>query len=64
MKNEILGAAKDCARNFLYYDRKHDEDLPVDAMFEAIESDLVTFDDIADAFKSELQEYYKTFYKP
>jgi len=63
MKNEILGAAKDVARNFLYYDRKHDEDLPVDAMFASIENGLVTFDEISNAFRTELEEYYKTFYK-
>ena len=62
MKEEILNAAKDAARDFLYYNRKDDEDLPVNVMFQSIENGLVTFDEIAKAFKKELIGYYKTFY--
>jgi hypothetical protein len=54
-KWDILGAASDLAIKFAYYDRKEDENLPVGAIQKAIEAEVVTVDEIVEAFAKELK---------
>jgi len=50
----ILGATADLVRNFMYYDRKEDEDLTVDEIWESIDSGEVTKDEIVKQFSKHL----------
>lgn len=50
-KENILATASDCGYNFIYYDRKEDEELPRGQIEEAIEAGEVTVDEIVEAFK-------------
>jgi hypothetical protein len=47
----IFAAAGDLASQFMYYDRKEDEDLPVDAIEDAVAAGEITLDEIAGAFR-------------
>jgi hypothetical protein len=51
----ILGTVSDLVANFLYYDRKGDEDLPRGQIEEAIENKEITADEIVELFKKELE---------
>lgn len=42
--------------NFLYYDRKSDEDLPMGVIEETIKNGLITVDEIVAKFKAELEK--------
>lgn len=54
-RREIIEAnVKTLVARFLYYDRKEDEDLPRDAIQEAIEAGEISAHDIASLFSSEL----------
>jgi hypothetical protein len=53
-KELILGTVDDMVADFLYYDRKEDEDLPRGAIEAAVESGEVTADEIAAKFRSGL----------
>jgi hypothetical protein len=46
----ILGTIDDLVGDFLYYDRKGDEDLPRGAIQEAIEAGEITAAEIAEQF--------------
>lgn len=59
MKDLIIANIEDLVSNFLYYDRKEDEDLSVEQLNSAIKSGEITLDEIADIFKSELQRRFK-----
>lgn len=50
----ILNVACDLAADFLYYDRKEDEDLPLGQIEAAIKAGELTADDIVRAFADEL----------
>ena len=52
-KENILCTVKDLASNFMYYDRKEDEDLPRGAIEEAIKNNEITTDEIINAFRDE-----------
>ena len=54
MKELILGYVADLVSNFLYYDRKGDEDLPLDAIQETIVNGEITIEEIVAKFKEEL----------
>lgn len=57
--NEILeNTIIDMVSNFLYYDRKEDEDLPVGAIDEAIRTGRTSVDEIVSRFRSELERGY------
>lgn len=59
MKDLIIANVNDLVSDFLYYDRKEDEDLSVEQLNAAIKSGEITIDEIADIFKSELQRSFK-----
>jgi len=43
--------------NFIYYDRKEDEDLSENKLDEAIKNGDVTIDEMVDRFKTNLEKY-------
>ena len=45
---------KDLVGEFMYYDRKEDEDLPRGAIEEAVKNKEVSVDEIVELFKAEL----------
>lgn len=49
----IFDLIQDLVSDFLYYDRKEDEELPVGAIQSAIADGLVTVDEIVDKFRAE-----------
>ena len=51
---QILGVVDDLVANFLYYDRKGDEELPMGAIEEAVKSGEVTVDEIVAGFRKGL----------
>lgn len=56
IKIKILNTVKDLVSDFLYYDRKEDEDLPRGAIEEAIEYGVITRAEIYTAFQKELEK--------
>lgn len=56
MKQLILDNVSDLVSNFLYYDRKEDEELPNGAIETAIENNEISVDEIVALFKAELVE--------
>jgi hypothetical protein len=57
IKNHITGVVIDLVSNFLYYNRKEDEDLPVGAIEKAIKDNIVSVKEIVDLFQQELINY-------
>lgn len=51
----ILNAAADLIADFLYYDRKEDEDLGMDEIEEAITDGEVSVDEILEVFREALE---------
>lgn len=51
MKDKIINAIDDLVADFLYYDRKEDDDLPNGAIESAIERGEITVDEIVDHFR-------------
>jgi len=58
LKEIILDIAEDLATDFLFYDRKMDEDLSKDQLNEAIINNTISVEEIVFAFKSGLLEVY------
>ena len=56
MKETILNTVDDLVGDFLYYDRKEDEDLPRDAIQKALKDGEITLDEICDKFKETLMQ--------
>ncbi len=57
--DQIRGTAKDLMADFLYYDRKEDEDLPVGAIEDAIEAEEITIEEIVKIFEAELNDRFE-----
>ena len=55
-KTLILGNVADLVSDFLYYDRKEDEDLPKGAIELAIENGEITVDEIVEHFRKSLED--------
>lgn len=58
-KSYVLGVIGDTISNFLYYDRKEDDNLPVGKIDEMVAAGELTIDDMVNAFRSELVEGLK-----
>ena len=59
-RNElILGRVEDLVANFLYYDRKEDEDLPRGVIEKAIKKQEITIEEIVNKFKKSIIEGIK-----
>lgn len=56
LRQLILNEASDCASNFMYYDRKDDEDLPRGSIENAISENVVTVEDIISEFRKTILE--------
>jgi hypothetical protein len=56
LKQLILGTVEDMVADFLYYDRKEDEDLPRGAIEEAVAGGQITIDEIVSQFRQSLEE--------
>ena len=56
MKRAILDTISDLVVNFLYYDRKEDEELPRGAIQEAVANGEISIDEMISAFAAELRE--------
>jgi len=54
MKKRILGTIEDLCSNFLYYDRKEDEDLSPKDLREAVETGIITIDEMVAEFRKHL----------
>lgn len=53
-KNHILKMMEDVVSDLMYYDRKEDEDLPLESIEEAIAAGEVTVEEITAEFKKQL----------
>lgn len=56
IKTRILNAVKDLVSNFMYYDRKEDEDLSTDALVVAFKDKIITVQEVLDVFKAVLDK--------
>jgi len=56
IKQHIVNRAKDLACDFMYYDRKEDEELPRGAIEKAVEDGIITYKEIAELFLKEIEE--------
>lgn len=56
MKQKILDTLSDTISNFLYYDRKEDDDLPVWEIEKSIKSWIISEDDLINLFKENLRD--------
>ena len=54
----ILNTVEDLVSSFLYYDRKDDEDLPMNVIETAIQNGEITIEEIVDRFKFHLLRDY------
>lgn len=54
-KKKILGTVEDLVTDFLYYDRKEDEDLPLGAIEDAVKYGEVSIEEIIAAFEIPLR---------
>jgi hypothetical protein len=59
MKETILATIGDLCADFLYYDRKEDEDLSADDLQEAIEDGIITIDEMVEEFRRILENTHK-----
>lgn len=55
-RQSILDTVDDLVANFLYYQRKEDEELPVGSIEAAVRDSVISWDEIADRFRSHLQD--------
>ncbi len=58
-RQHILNAISDLVSDFVYYDRKSDEDLRVGSIEESIKLNEITVNEIIEAFKNAIQESIK-----
>lgn len=58
MKQTILNTISDLCSNFLYYDRKEDEELSMEQLNEAVKSGEITVDEMVAEFRKHLEETY------
>jgi hypothetical protein len=55
-RTEILNTLDDMVANFLYYDRKEDDRLPVGAIERAIKKGKLTVDDLVTKFRESMEQ--------
>jgi len=59
MKQQILDTITDLCSNFLYYDRKEDEDLSAEDIKDAVKSGEITIDEMVEEFRKHLKNSLK-----
>jgi len=55
-KQLIIDVIGDIVSKFLYYDRKDDENLPIDSIQDAIEAREISIEEIVDEFNMQLRK--------
>jgi hypothetical protein len=60
-KAQFKLVAKDLMSNFLYYNRKEDDEFPVGSVERAIISRKISIDEILGVFKKEIEESVKGY---
>jgi hypothetical protein len=63
MKENIINTVKDLCANFLYYDRKEDEELSADDLTQAVEDGTVTIEEIVAEFENQLRNTLQKYVK-
>jgi hypothetical protein len=58
MKQIILNIIDDLCKDFVYYDRKNDEDLTAEQLNDAVRSGEITIDEMVSAFRKHLEETF------
>jgi len=58
MKQEILNTISDLCSSFLYYDRKEDEVLTMEALNDAVKNGIITIDEMTEEFKKHLEDTF------
>lgn len=58
-KELILGAVGVAAQKFMYYDRKEDEDLPLNVIEKAVKNKKITVEEIVTHFQNCIEVYLK-----
>ena len=58
MKDTILSTIEDLCSDFLYYDRKEDEDLTADQLSDAVDTGIITIDEMVAEFRKHLEEHF------
>ncbi len=59
MKQTILDAVNDLCSDFLYYDRKGDEDLSIEDLNNAVKSGEISINEIVEEFRKILENWEK-----
>lgn len=59
MKQKILDTISDLCLDFLYYDRKEDEDLTEEQLHKAVKSNEITIDEMVAEFRKHLEDEFK-----
>jgi hypothetical protein len=59
MKQTILDTISDLCSDFLYYDRKEDEDLTMEQLNEAVKNGEITIDEMVAEFRKHLENTFK-----
>lgn len=59
MKQIILDTISDLCSNFLYYDRKEDEQLSREQLNDAVRFGEITIDEMVEEFRSNLERTFK-----
>jgi len=55
-KDVILGVVGDLVSDFMYHDRKEDDDLPRGAIEKALATGVLTVDEIVEKFREEIEK--------
>jgi len=59
MKQTILDTISDLCQDFLYYDRKEDEELTMEQLNEAVKSGEITIDEMVLEFRKNLENSFR-----
>jgi hypothetical protein len=59
IKEIIIDTISDLCSNFLYYDRKEDEDLSMEQLNNAVKNGEITIDEMVAEFRKHLENTYK-----
>lgn len=60
MKQTILGTISDLVSDFVYYDRKGDEELSMEQLNQAVASGEITVDEMVAEFRKHLENTFMT----
>lgn len=59
MRQLILNKICDLCSNFLYYDRKGDEELTVEELYKSVKTGEITIEEIVDEFRKHIENEFK-----